>query len=41
VLVVLVLFTGGSGYTLKANFENAGGLVVGNDVLIGPATPDR
>jgi phospholipid/cholesterol/gamma-HCH transport system substrate-binding protein len=37
VLVVLVVFGGGSGYTLKANFLDAGGLVPGNDVLIGPA----
>jgi phospholipid/cholesterol/gamma-HCH transport system substrate-binding protein len=37
VLVVLVLFGGGSSYTLKANFLDAGGLVAGDDVLIGPA----
>lgn len=37
VLVVLVVFGGGSSYTLKANFEDAGGLVTGDDVLIGPA----
>jgi phospholipid/cholesterol/gamma-HCH transport system substrate-binding protein len=37
VLVVLVLFGGGSGYTLKANFLDAGGLVTGDDVIIGPA----
>ncbi len=36
-LVVLVLFGGGSTYTLKANFLDAGGLVTGNLVLIGPA----
>ncbi len=35
VLVVLVLFEGGSTYTLKANFLDAGGLVTGDDVLIG------
>ena len=35
VLVVLVLFGGGSTYTLKANFLDAGGLVTGDDVLIG------
>ena len=34
----LVLFDGGSTYTLKANFQNASGLVTGNLVLIGPAT---
>lgn len=38
VLVVLVVFGGGSGYTLKANFLDAGGLVPGNQVMIGPAT---
>jgi phospholipid/cholesterol/gamma-HCH transport system substrate-binding protein len=37
VLVVLVLFGNGSSYTLKANFLDAGGLVTGDDVLIGPA----
>jgi phospholipid/cholesterol/gamma-HCH transport system substrate-binding protein len=37
VLVVLVLFTSGSSYTLRAVFRDAGGLVTGNDVLIGPA----
>src|SRR5437588_9826835 len=37
VLVVLMVFGGGSGYTLKANFQDAGGLVTGDDVLIGPA----
>jgi phospholipid/cholesterol/gamma-HCH transport system substrate-binding protein len=37
VLIVLVLFGGGPSYTLKANFEDAGGLVTGDDVLIGPA----
>ena len=37
VLVVLVLFGSGSSYTLHANFQDAGGLVTGDDVLIGPA----
>jgi phospholipid/cholesterol/gamma-HCH transport system substrate-binding protein len=37
VLVVLVLFSGGSGYTLRANFQDAGGLVTGDQVFIGPA----
>ncbi len=37
VLVVLVLFTGGSSYMIKAEFQDAGGLVAGNIVLIGPA----
>ena len=36
-LVVLVLFTNGSTYTVRAEFQDAGGLVSGNDVLIGPA----
>jgi len=38
VVVVVVLLGGGSSYTLKADFQDAGGLVVGNDVLMGPAT---
>jgi phospholipid/cholesterol/gamma-HCH transport system substrate-binding protein len=37
VLVVLILFGGGSSYTLTADFQDAGGLVPGNLVLIGPA----
>ena len=37
VLVAMVLFSGGSTYTLRANFLDAGGLVAGDDVLIGPA----
>ena len=37
VLVVLVLFDSGSTYTIKANFQDAGGLVTGNQVFIGPA----
>jgi phospholipid/cholesterol/gamma-HCH transport system substrate-binding protein len=37
VLVVMVLFGGGSTYTLRADFQDAGGLVTGDDVLIGPA----
>jgi phospholipid/cholesterol/gamma-HCH transport system substrate-binding protein len=37
VLVILVLFGGGSTYTLRANFLDAGGLVTGDDVLIGGA----
>ena len=37
VLVVLVLFDSGSTYTIRANFLDAGGLVTGDDVLIGPA----
>jgi phospholipid/cholesterol/gamma-HCH transport system substrate-binding protein len=38
VLIVLVMFEGGSSYTLNANFQNASGLVTGNLVMIGPAT---
>lgn len=30
--------SGGSSYTLRANFVDAGGLVAGNQVLMGPAT---
>jgi phospholipid/cholesterol/gamma-HCH transport system substrate-binding protein len=37
-LVVLVLFTGNSGYSVRLEFQDAGGLVTGNQVLIGPAT---
>jgi phospholipid/cholesterol/gamma-HCH transport system substrate-binding protein len=37
VVVVLVVLGGGSSYTLKADFQDAGGLVTGNDVLMGPA----
>jgi phospholipid/cholesterol/gamma-HCH transport system substrate-binding protein len=37
-LVVLVLFTGNSGYSVRLDFQDAGGLVTGNQVLIGPAT---
>ena len=38
VVVVLVLLGGSSGYTLRADFQDAGGLVAGNQVLMGPAT---
>src|SRR6476660_8161976 len=38
VVVVLVLLGGGPGYTLRADFQDAGGLVTGNQVLMGPAT---
>jgi len=38
VLIALVFFSNGSTYTLKANFQDASGLVPGNLVLIGPAT---
>ncbi len=37
VVVVLVLLGGSGSYTLKADFADAGGLVTGNDVLMGPA----
>ena len=36
-LVVLILFGGGPSYTLTAEFQDAGGLVPGNLVLVGPA----
>jgi phospholipid/cholesterol/gamma-HCH transport system substrate-binding protein len=37
VVVAIVVLGGGSTYTLNANFENASGLVTGDNVLIGPA----
>jgi phospholipid/cholesterol/gamma-HCH transport system substrate-binding protein len=38
IVVVLIVMGGGSSYTLRADFQDAGGLVTGDDVLIGPAT---
>ena len=35
VVVAILLFAGGGGYTVKARFENAGQLVKGNNVEIG------
>jgi phospholipid/cholesterol/gamma-HCH transport system substrate-binding protein len=35
-LIVLILFGGGGGYTVNAIFTNASALVTGNQVLIGP-----
>jgi phospholipid/cholesterol/gamma-HCH transport system substrate-binding protein len=37
VLVALVLLNSGSSYALNADFQDAGGLVTGDEVLIGPA----
>jgi phospholipid/cholesterol/gamma-HCH transport system substrate-binding protein len=37
VVVVLVVLGGSGSYTLKADFQDAGGLVTGNEVLMGPA----
>ena len=36
VAVVLVLLGGSGAYTLHADFQDAGGLVTGNDVMMGP-----
>jgi len=38
VVIVLVVLGGGSTYTLHADFQDAGGLVTGDNVLMGPAT---
>jgi phospholipid/cholesterol/gamma-HCH transport system substrate-binding protein len=38
VLVAVILFSGGNAYSVRAEFLDAGGLVVGDQVLIGPAT---
>jgi phospholipid/cholesterol/gamma-HCH transport system substrate-binding protein len=38
VLVALLLLGSGSTYTLRADFQDAGQLVTGNQVLMGPAT---
>ena len=37
IVVALVVLRGGSSYTLSADFQNASGLVNGDNVLIGPA----
>jgi phospholipid/cholesterol/gamma-HCH transport system substrate-binding protein len=37
-VVAMVLLQGGPAYTLRADFQDAGGLVSGNLVLMGPAT---
>ena len=37
VVVALVVLNGGSSYSLSADFQNASGLVTGDNVLIGPA----
>ncbi len=38
VVLAVLLLTGGSSYTLKLDFQDSGGLVNGNLVMIGPAT---
>src|ERR1700759_3690558 len=37
VVVVLVVLGGSTPYTLHADFQDAGGLVTGDEVLMGPA----
>ena len=37
VLVALIVLGASSGYTLSADFQDSGGLVPGNQVMIGPA----
>ena len=37
IVLAVLLFTGGSSYTLRLNFQDAGGLVPGNLVMMGPA----
>jgi phospholipid/cholesterol/gamma-HCH transport system substrate-binding protein len=37
VVIALLLLESGSSYTLRADFQDAGGLVIGNQVMIGPA----
>ncbi len=37
VVIVVLVFANGGGYTLRADFQDASGLVTGDNVLIGPA----
>ena len=37
VVVAVILLSGGSSYMLRANFRDAGQLVAGNQVMMGPA----
>ena len=37
VVLAVLLMSSGSSYTLKLDFQDAGGLVAGNQVMIGPA----
>src|SRR5437588_8601163 len=37
VVLAVLLLSSGSSYTLRLNFQDAGGLVAGNQVMIGPA----
>ncbi|HUZ30118.1 MAG TPA: MlaD family protein, partial [Solirubrobacteraceae bacterium] len=38
VVLAVLLLTSGSSYTLRLNFQDAGGLVTGNLVFVGPAS---
>jgi phospholipid/cholesterol/gamma-HCH transport system substrate-binding protein len=37
IVLAVLLFSGGNPYTVRLDFQDAGGLVVGNQVMVGPA----